>query len=289
MESCIHHDKTFSILISKLHFPENGVKRRSNTFGDTLQKKQKVNIISDSEDEQDIPVINLEDDLDETQNNEEKENQHNCNSETDKLEPHQEEKENQHKLHYAENGVKRHSSKFGDTLPKKQNVNIISVSEMMMDEDEQDIPDINLEDDHNRNNLIDEMQNNEDQHNHYSETDKLLEPYHKKKENQHNCKSESDNLLETCREEKDNNQHNCNSESDKLLEPQFEICWKPSNNLEPAVSPSPLQDPSEDERVKVEIRNLENEIAHCNKLITMYDEAEVDLDSTKSSYIKSEK
>lgn len=119
-----------------------------------------------------------------------------------------------------------------------------------------------MEDDNNQNDLIvlDETEN------------------HEEKENQHN--------------------HNRNNiESDKLLEPQFEVSWEPNilNNLEPAISPtSPKAQqvkhgPVDDKQVKVKIKNLENDIADCKKMITMYDEAEVDLDSTTSSYIKSEK
>lgn len=91
-------------------------------------------------------------------------------------------------------------------------------------------------------------------------------------------------------EEKEN-LYNHNSEPDMLLEPQFEVCWDPNivNNLEPAVAPNQPQDPSEDEQVKVKIKVLETEIAHCKILITEYEESEVDLNSNSSSYIKSEK
>lgn len=82
---------------------------------------------------------------------------------------------------------------------------------------------------------------------------------------------------------------NGSSESDNLLKPQFEVYWNPNivDNLEPPVSPDQPQGPSEDN--KVEIKELETEIAFCKRQITMYDEEEVDLDSTSSSYIKSEK
>lgn len=148
---------------------------------------------------------------------------------------------------FTENGVKRNCSKFDHTQYKKQKVHIID------SDDEEDIPVINLEDDHNQNDLIilDETQNEADKE----------------------------------------NEHNHNSESDTLLEPQLEVYWDPNvaNSLEPPVSPRQPQDLSEDEQVKVKVKELENEIAECKRLITMYDTAEVDLDSTTSPYIKSEK
>lgn len=92
---------------------------------------------------------------------------------------------------------------------------------------------------------------------------------------------------QNCEEKEKLDDHN--SKSDNLLEPLFEVYRDPDivNNLEPALSPNQPHGPSEDEQVK--IKELENKIAHCKRLITMYDEEEVDLDSTSSSYIKSEK
>lgn len=84
---------------------------------------------------------------------------------------------------------------------------------------------------------------------------------------------------------------NGSSESENLLKPQFEVYWNLiiGDNLEPPVSPDQSQGPTKDEQVKVKIKKLEMEIASCKRLITKYDEEEVDLDSTSSSYIKSEK
>ncbi|XP_026321397.1 uncharacterized protein LOC113231331 [Hyposmocoma kahamanoa] len=148
-------------------------------------------------------------------------------------------------LDVKKGSVKRHSSEFGDTQSKKQKVNIIIDSD-----DEKDIPVISLDDDHNQNDLIDldETQN--------------------------------------CEEKENLDDHN--SKSDNLLEPLFEVYRDPDivNNLEPALSPNQPHGPSEDKQVK--IKELENKIALCKRLITMYDEEEVDLDSTSSSYIKSE-
>lgn len=151
--------------------------------------------------------------------------------------------------------MKRRSSKFYATPEKRQKVHLID------SDDDQDIPVINLEDDHNQIELIvlDETQNNEEKE----------------------------------------NQQNHNNESNKLLEPLLEVYWEPTivhdieptiaHDLEPATSPSQPQDQSEDDQIKLKINDLENKIAECKRLIKMYDEAEVDLDSSTSPYILSEK
>lgn len=100
-------------------------------------------------------------------------------------------------------------------------------------------------------------------------------------------------LDETLNDEEKENQYIQNSEPDTLLEPQVEISWESNmlHNSESAISPieNQPQDPQEDEQVKVKIKDLENKIAECKRQITLFDEAEVDLDSNNSYYILSHK